>query len=99
MYGRERTVGTLGESHAHARHWPDLKRRLNSAVSFLSAIVPPRSVRRFVGRRAPSLTRTELCHRDAPCYEAVIQRARENMRRAATYPSTMVHADKLIGRN
>lgn len=99
----ERTfaVGTLSENHTHMRDSARLRTSTESAVSFLSAIVPSRPVCRFVGRRAPGLTRTELCHRDAPCYEAVIQRARENMRRAATYASTMVHGyyAKSIGRN
>jgi len=56
-----------------------------SPISFRSAIVAPRSVRRFVGRRRSGLTRTELCHRAAPCYEAIIQRARGNMRLPAAY--------------
>jgi len=61
-----------------------MTRATASAVSFRDC--PPFVPHRHpVGRQAPGLTRTELCHRAALCYEAVIQRARENMRRAATY--------------
>jgi len=76
----------LGESRAYARlglHMTCMS--AESPISFRSAIVAPRSVRRFVGRRRSGLTRTELCHRAAPCYEAIIQRARGNMRLPAAY--------------
>lgn len=95
---RERMQRGRTEDHTHMREsactWLGAAA---SAVSFRPAIVllfVP--LRRRPCQALRSLTRTELCHRAALCYEAVIQRARENMRRAATYASTTRCAARLL---
>lgn len=78
---KERTRAQWGpsENRTHIRNCTWLQRRVNPLSLSVPRVSHP--VRRFVGRRrAPSLTRTELCHRDALYYEVVIQHARENMR-------------------
>ena len=82
------------EDHTHMR---DPACTWLEASDCIRRLFPSRDCPPFVSRCHPAdelrgLTRTELCHRAALCYEAVIQRARENMRRAETYVSTTVHA-------
>ncbi|KAL0102542.1 hypothetical protein PUN28_018080 [Cardiocondyla obscurior] len=78
----------LGGLHMTRPHPPSLSVPRLSSPSLRpplsSPSLPPRCP-----ASSPGLTRTELCHRAAPCYEAVIQRARENMRRTATYATAL----------